>query len=372
MPDWRRSPEPLPRSARWAVFGVLVVFVAAGLLRRVPDDTLPGALGALAALGFATIALAGRQNLILPAVVGATAGIAVLGHGMSSNVAWFGLPTLVAWCALATPLAATAAYWAVAVLLLCGEATFTAHDPGWAAWVGGTCFAAVGCLFGRRQRDLVAQLRAAQAGLAQRAQAEERNRIARELHDVIAHSLTVSLLHVTSARLAVRDDPADALRSLTEAERLGRDSLDEVRQVVGLLRREGSSGAAGPLPDIDDVPALIEGFRTAGADVHARVDGDLSGLPATIGLAAYRILQEALTNATKHAPTARTTVHVAVRSRVVHIDVDSSGAPGQGSGLGLVGMRERAQALGGRFDAGPGGSGWLVHAELPLTTGETP
>jgi signal transduction histidine kinase len=366
--DWSRAPEPLPRSARWAVFGVLVVFVAAGLARRVPDDALLGALGAIVAVGFGAVAFLGRAAFIPPAVLGATAGIAVLGHGMSSNVAWFGLPTLVAWCALATPLAVTAGYWAVAVLLLCAEAIFTSHDPGWAAWVGGTCFAAVGCLFGRRQRDLVAQLRDAQAGLAQRAQAEERNRIARELHDVIAHSLTVSLMHVTSARLAVRDDPADAERALAEAERLGRNSLDEVRHVVGLLRHADSPDPATPLPGSVDVPTLIERFRAAGADVNASIEGDLTSLPGTVGLAAYRILQEALTNATKHAPATRATVYLAVRSDVVCLDVDSSGAPGRGTGLGLIGMRERAQALGGTLEAGPGGSGWLVHAELPLTS----
>ena len=88
----------------------------------------------------------------------------------------------------------------------------------------------------RRQRDLLVQLREAQAGLAQRAQAEERNRIAREMHDVIAHSLTVSLLHVSSARLALADDPDEAARALAEAERLGRESLDEVRHAVGLMR----------------------------------------------------------------------------------------------------------------------------------------
>jgi signal transduction histidine kinase len=345
---------------------VLVVFVAAGIVRRVPDDTLLGVLGAAPALAFGALAIFGRPALTLPATVAATAGIAVLGQGMSSNVAWFGLPVLVAWCAIAAPLWVTALYWALGIALLGAEAIFTTHDPGWAAWIGGTCFAAVGCLFGRRQRELVAELRVAQDGLAHRAQAEERNRIARELHDVIAHSLTVSLLHVTSARLAVQDEPADALRALEEAERLGRDSLDEVRHVVGLLRHADALDPATPLPGSVDVPALIEGFRTAGADVHASIDGDLTTLPATVGLAAYRILQEALTNATKHAPAQRATVHLAVRPHAVYLDVDSSGAPGRGTGLGLIGMRERAQALGGTFAAGPGGTGWLVHTELPL------
>src|SRR6185437_12005903 len=111
----------------------------------------------------------------------------------------------------------------------------------------------VGCTFGRRQRDLLVQLREAQAGLAQRAQAEERNRIAREMHDVIAHTLTVSLLHVSSARLALADDPDEAARALAEAERLGRESLEEVRHAVGLMR--GPTDRMRPLPAVATSPA---------------------------------------------------------------------------------------------------------------------
>ena len=152
---------------------------------------------------------------------------------------------------------------------------------------------------------LVAQLRAAQAGLAAKARAEERNRISRDLHDVIAHSLTVSLLHVMSARLAVESDPEDAARSLAEAERLGRESLAEVRQVVGLLRADGAVPDLDrtlPQPGVSGVPSLVERFQAAGADVTLTVDGDAGRLPATVGLAVYRILQEALTNVIRHAP----------------------------------------------------------------------
>jgi signal transduction histidine kinase len=281
-------------------------------------------------------------------------------------VAWFGLPVFVAWCALSGTLLITAIYWAGALLLLAGEAIFVSSDPGWAAWVGGTCFSAVGCVFGRRQRDLAAQLRAAQVGLAQRAQAEERNRIARELHDVIAHSLTVSLLHVTSARLALDEDRDTARRALDEAERLGRQSLDEVRHAVGLLHRAGESDPSTPLPGSLDLPALIDGFRRAGADVSSSIEGDLAQLPNTVGLAAYRIVQESLTNAVKHAPGAGSTVRVSVEPESVQLSVESAGSPRRGTGLGIGGMRERAESMGGRLTAGPGGAGWLVRAELPL------
>jgi signal transduction histidine kinase len=232
--------------------------------------------------------------------------------------------------------------------------------------MAGTTLSVLAGLFIRHEIDLVAQLRAAQAGLAERARAEERNRIARELHDVIAHTLTVSLLHVTSARLAVEHDPADAARALAEAERLGRESLDEVRLAVGMLHQQGDGGRTAPLPGADELPALVERFRSAGADVALTIDGDPGRLPATTGLALYRILQEALTNAVKHAPGSATAVRLGVDADAVELAVDSAAEPGTGTGVGVISMRERAESLGGRCQAGPGGQGWLVRATLPL------
>jgi signal transduction histidine kinase len=301
---------------------------------------------------------------MLAAAAGAAAAIAVVCNGESSNVGWFAVVVLVAWAALSAPLVVTATLGIGTVLVLLGQFVFAGTDPGWFSWIGGTVFAVVGCTFGRRQRDLLVQLREAQAGLAQKAQAEERNRIAREMHDVIAHSLTVSLLHVSSARLALADDPDEAARALAEAERLGRASLDEVRHAVGLVR--DSANLMKPLPGGADIAGLVEQFRTAGVAVTAHVDGALDAVPATTGLAAYRIIQESLTNAAKHAPRATCTVYIAVTDVDVQVTVDSSGAPTVGTGLGLLGMRERAEALGGRCEAGPGGTGWLVHATLPL------
>jgi signal transduction histidine kinase len=234
--------------------------------------------------------------------------------------------------------------------------------------MGGITLSVAAGLLVRRERDLVAQLREAQAGLAERARSEERNRIARELHDVIAHTLTVSLLHVTSARLAVEHDLDDAARSLAEAERLGRASLDEVRMAVGMLHQDGDPGRSSPLPGADGLPVLIEQFRSAGADAAFTVDGNVARLPATTGLALYRIVQEALTNAIKHAPGSQTAVHVAVGADEVRLAVDTAAEPtaGTGTGFGVLNMRERAQSLGGTCTAGPGGHGWLVRAVLPL------
>jgi len=301
----------------------------------------------------------------------ATAGIAMLGHGMSSNLGWFGVCLLTGWCVLAGSRREALAYWVAVMLLFAAEWVWVKPDPGWGAWLAGVTLTAAFSMLIRHDRDLLRQLRQAQAGLAERARAQERNRIARELHDVIGHTLTVSLLHVQSARLAVEHDPADAARALAEAERLGRECLAEVRTTVGMLREDDTADRTAPLPGAGGLPALVEQFRSAGADVTLAVDGDITGVPATTGLAVYRIAQEALTNAVKHAPGAPTEVRLRVSPGEVTLTADSRAVPGQGTGLGVVSMRERAESVGGSCEAGPGGRGWLVRATLPLA-GVTP
>jgi signal transduction histidine kinase len=350
--------------ARWAALSVFAVFVAIGLGRMNPSPAVAAAAAMVAVAAGALLAWQRRPLLVYAAV--ATGGIAVLGHGMPSNVGWFAVCLLGAWCGLIGGRRDGLVYGAAALALFAAEWLWVRPDPGWGAWMAGVTLSVVLGLLIRQQLDLVAQLREAQAGLAERARAEERNRIGRELHDVIAHTLTVSLLHITSARLAVEHDPADAARALAEAERLGRDSLDEVRLAVGMLHEQGDSGRTTPLPGVDGLPALVERFRSTGADVSLTVDGDISRLHAATGLAVYRILQEALTNAVKHAGGAATLVTLTVEAQTVRLAVDSAAEPGAGAGLGLVSMRERAESLGGRCQAGPGGRGWLVAATLPL------
>jgi signal transduction histidine kinase len=295
----------------------------------------------------------------------------MLGHGMSSNLGWFGVCLLTGWCVLAGSRREAVAYWVAVMLLFAAEWVWVKPDPGWGAWLAGVTLTAAFSMLIRHDRDLLRQLRQAQAGLAERARAQERNRIARELHDVIGHTLTVSLLHVQSARLAVEHDPADAARALAEAERLGRECLAEVRTTVGMLREDDTADRTAPLPGVGGLPALVEQFRSAGADVTLAVDGDIAAVPATTGLAVYRIAQEALTNAVKHAPGAPTEVRLRVSPGEVTLTADSRAVPGQGTGLGVVSMRERAESVGGSCEAGPGGRGWLVRATLPVT-GVTP
>jgi signal transduction histidine kinase len=351
---------------RWAALGVFAALVGIGLAPLRPSPAA-ASLAAAAAVGAAAVLVWQRQpRYLLPIAALATAGVAILGNGDSTNVGWFVVCLIGIWCALTGERWEYLVYLAGTVILFAVEWLWIHADPGWGAWMAGTTLAVAAGLLVRRERDLVVRLREAQAGLAERARAEERNRIARELHDVIAHTLTVSLLHVTSARLAVEHGLDDAARSLAEAERLGRESLNEVRMAVGMLHQDGDAGGTAPLPGAGDVPALIERFRSAGADATFAVDGDPGRLPATTGLALYRILQEALTNAIKHASGSHTAVHLAVDADEARLAVDTSAAPGTGTGLGVLNMRERAESLGGTCAAGPGGRGWLVLAAFPL------
>ena len=367
--------EPLAGGARWAAIVVFAVVTAAGAVRLNPTAAVAVA-GAIVAVGAAIPLVLGWRPVLIYAAV-ATAGIAMLGHGMSSNLGWFGVCLLTGWCVLAGSRREALAYWVAVMLLFAAEWVWVKPDPGWGAWLAGVTLATAFSLLIRHDRDLLRQLRQAQAGLAERARAQERNRIARELHDVIGHTLTVSLLHVQSARLAVEHDPADAAHALAEAERLGRECLAEVRTTVGMLREDDTADRTAPLPGAGGLPALVEQFRSAGAEVTLTVEGDTAALPATTSLAVYRIAQEALTNAAKHAPGAPTEVRLRVSPGEATLTADSRAAPGKSpgtgastsTGLGVLSMRERAESVGGSCEAGPGGRGWLVRARLPLNGG---
>jgi len=365
--------ESLAGRARWAAIVVFAAVTAAGAIWLNPSAPVAVA-GAVVAVGGAVPLVLGWRPVLLYAAI-ATAGIAMLGHGMSSNLGWFGVCLLTGWCVLAGSRREALAYWAGTMLLFAAEWLWIQPDPGWGAWLAGVTLATAFSLLIRHDRDLLRRLRQAQAGLAEQARAQERNRIARELHDVIGHTLTVSLLHVQSARLAVEHDPADAGHALAEAERLGRECLAEVRTAVGMLREDDAADRTAPLPGAGGLPALVEQFRSAGADVTLTVEGDVAGLPATTGLAVYRIAQEALTNAAKHAPGVPTEVRLRVCPGEATLTADTRAVPGRGPvadagpGLGVVSMRERAESVGGSCEAGPGGRGWLVRARLPLTGG---
>jgi signal transduction histidine kinase len=359
------------RRAHWLAFGALAGFVVIGLALRLPHDPALDAAAVAVSLGAGVLLVhASARGVLAPAAL-AGAGVAALGSGASANVGWFAICVLAAWTALTGGRSVGLTFWAASLVLFGGEAWLD-HDPGWAAWAVGTTFSTLAALTVQHERSLLEQLRAAQAGLAERSRAEERNRIARELHDVLAHSLTVSLLHVTSARLAVEYDPADAARALEEAERLGRQSLNEVRSIVGMSRSGDGDALAAPVPRIDGVSELVDQFRGAGADVSLTVEGDLTRVPATTGSSVYRIVQESLTNAAKHAQGSPVAVRLVAERGLVELVVDSAGVPGSGAGMGVSSMRERAEAVGGRCTAGPEGDGWRVHATIPVPSSPEP
>jgi signal transduction histidine kinase len=227
-----------------------------------------------------------------------------------------------------------------------------------------------------RERELAARI----------AVADERSRIARELHDVVAHGVSVMVVQAGAARRLLDREPSRAEDALLQVEAGGRDALADLRRMLGLLtgdasdagRPDGAAPPAGERPGLDQLDGLAERMRAAGVPVELRVEGPDGELPAGLELAAYRVVQEALTNVLRHAPGATARVEVARGERELRLEVlstlpttpDAGPAPApdvQGAGRGLVGMRERVAAYGGELDAGPGDDGgFAVRARFPL------
>ncbi|GLI28741.1 two-component sensor histidine kinase [Agromyces rhizosphaerae] len=198
--------------------------------------------------------------------------------------------------------------------------------------------------------------------------AEERARIARELHDILGHSMSVVVVQAGAAAEVVDDDPVAVRRALEAIRSIGRDSLAEVRRVVALLREDEEAGLA-PVPGIDRLPDLIAQARDAGLDVTYSVVGNVDALSAGRGLAVYRVVQEALTNVRRHANARSAAVVVTATPDAVTVTVTDDGgghAASGAAGHGLFGMRERVAIYGGELEAGPQEGGWHVRAELPV------
>ncbi|WP_433894002.1 histidine kinase [Streptomyces sp. CA-111067] len=244
---------------------------------------------------------------------------------------------------------------------------------GAAAWLLAVLAAAE--LF-RVRREQIARDRKARAEAEQRQVDEERMRIARELHDVLAHS--ISLINVQAGvALALMDErPEQARTALTTIKAASKEALGEVRQVLSTLRAPGEAPRS-PAPGLDRLPELLEQAASAGLHVEIAVEGERAPLPPGADLAAFRIVQEALTNIVRHSGSRTARVRLEFRPDRVRVRVDDDGpavAGGEsGGGNGLVGMRERAAALGGTAEAGPRPEGgFRVSADLPLTAAEPP
>jgi signal transduction histidine kinase len=253
--------------------------------------------------------------------------------------------------------------------------TVLMQDPGEVEvgiWVVGIAFP---WLLGRkeaREEGLAGELDATRSELAEQALLDERRRIARDVHDFVGHGLAAVMLQVTSARHVLRRDPDAVEEALRSAEEIGRRSMRELRRTVGLLRSDDELAVAPPLASADEIPALVEQARSAGLDVELRARRDLSSIAPGVGVALYRISQEALANAARHAPRARTVLAIDVSDGRASLVADTTGPtlttrPDQPDRprYGLVGMRERATALGGEFTAGPTADGWRVSCRLP-------
>jgi signal transduction histidine kinase len=205
---------------------------------------------------------------------------------------------------------------------------------------------------------------------ASAAVAEERRRIAREMHDVVAHSVSTMVIQAGGARRILARDPARAVEAATLIERTGREALGEMRHLLGLLHPDEAQAELAPQPTLIGIESLAERSRLAGLPVKLRVDGERRERSPGVDLAAYRVIQEALTNSLKHGG-GRATVKVEyddAELRIAVADVGTGrGVSVQGGGHGLMGMRERVRVCGGELHAGPRpGGGFEVRASLPL------
>jgi signal transduction histidine kinase len=225
-------------------------------------------------------------------------------------------------------------------------------------------------------QERAAELELAREELARRAVTEERLRIARELHDVVAHSMSIIAVQSGVGAHVLDSQPEEARKALAAVEATSRQALVEMRRLLGVLRAETEPrGSLVPAPGLADVEALAAEVAQAGVRVEVRIEGTPAELPAGLDLSAYRIVQEALTNVVRHAgpATARVAVsYAADRVRVEVVDDGRGGDPGRDhGGHGIAGMRERAELYGGTLEAGPGpGGGFRVAASLPLDTAE--
>lgn len=347
------------------------------------------------------VSLAQRDALLPPQAIATTLLLVLAGQAIPFTYptrlgCWFDAPLVLgatAWL-LANPVHVAGPADTAPVLLMILAAVVTGRDgvvPGLVVYVlslvvlvvaGGTgdlsstgLYAlevdlglAVGFMLRWQMHQLTAE-REARAGERTRATLAERERIAREIHDLVAHSLSVTLLHLAGARHALRDgDVPDALDALDDAERIGRAAMADIRRTVSSMTADPTPTR--PLPGVADIAGLVADFRAAGLDVRYDAAGDSTALPSGAGLGLYRIVQEALSNVAKHAPGATASVRLDLRPREGRLSVRNSldgsrhrTGPG---GSGVPGMTARATGLGATIMVGPDGDGWLVDVRLPL------
>ena len=337
----------------------------------------------------ATLPLAFRRRWPIPVL--ATVSVATWVYWMSDYTKAFDAAILVA---LYTTVAhhdnrrrawATSAFFALtSVMIVIFGIVSDEDDVDISTLLGVVTIFTVGMVMGEAVRNRrayqheleqkAARAQAEAAAEADRAVAEERTRIARELHDVVAHSMSVMVVQAGAARRVLQSDPDRAEQALSAIEDTGRSSLTEMRRVLGILRTANDERELSPQPTLDDFTELVASCSEAGVDVHLVVEGDERPLSAGLELAVFRIVQEALTNVVKHSAADRAEVRLSYQSDTLRVTVVDAGrgaaaAPAApGTGNGLVGMRERVELFDGSLVTGPRpGGGYQVVASLPTT-----
>ena len=347
---------------------------------------------AVAAVSIAAIApLFWRRRYPIPTAVILLAGIVVIANAwslMDNFISPFGALLVAAYSAAAHQ--STRVGWTVVALVLVLMSLGAAIDGrsvGDVVWVDLIVLAVAGAgrgVHARQQRvvalaDQAILLEHERDAKARAAVAEERLRIARELHDVVAHGISVIVLQARGGKKVVATDEAEAREAFEEIETTAQQALTEMRRLLGMLRRQDEDVALGPTPTLANIDALASHVRDAGLPVDVVVTGDVDKVPPAVALSAYRLVQEGLTNALKHAGPAHARVYVNCSRSEVEVEVidDGRGMSGSrngngnganGGGHGLTGMRERVAMLGGQLDVGPrDGGGFAMRARLPVS-----
>lgn len=325
---------------------------------------------ALLLLGPAALSLRRRAPLaMLPLAAVATGAYLALGYPWGPVVLSFAVALILTAAAGKRALAWTVA--GIGAVALGVASAGTADETALIRAFAGTSWLAILVLLGeglRLRGERVAERHRQRAAAEQAARDEYRLALARDIHDVVAHSLSLINVRASVALHLGEKDPAQFRPALETIRAASKESLAEVRQLLGVLREDAPLRP--PLqPSLARVPELVDNARRAGPDVRLVTDPDMQAIPAPVQEAAYRIVQEALTNVVRHsgARTAAVVIHAPEGELTVAIDDDGAGAAGVPEGNGIKGMRERVAALGGRLEVGaPGSAGWRVRAVFPL------
>jgi signal transduction histidine kinase len=358
---------------------VLSGFGLAGVaLLEVPVGTRVADAALVIVLGIAAAWRARAPLLLLGLILAVSLATAVLGlpaeEGTATSAAVFGFLLLAVYTAAAHTsgndrLVAGAMTVGIYLpeLLLPDPSAVNPDSVVFLALLAGAPWAAGTAVRSRRLKDRELEHERARAAAAI---VEERARIARELHDVVAHSISVMVLQARGGRRVLDSEPADAREAFAAIEGTGQQALDEMRRLLVMLRRSDEELALAPQPTLRELDGLVEQVQAAGLPVQLDIEGEPRDLPPGVELSAFRIVQEALTNALRHAGPARARVVIRYGADDLELEIADDGpgvGNGSGAGYGLLGLRERVSVYGGELEAGrQAGGGYALRVRLPL------